>query len=170
MQQSATADLNQIVSAFTVYKFIQAITTPFEQMDAHRLGIIDRQGNFLKSYDELTTHQEKEAASIFNRLIINIKKIFNMVPDPRVKAMLTSLPTAIFLVKEDVITLGGDGDEFEKFIYELFLEKGIDLKEEYMNRDFQEIIKEEASNTIGYVFGVPIYKYNGVCFSHFEGE
>jgi len=170
MTQAVTADLNRIVNAFTVYKFMQEITTPFEQMAAYRLGIIDRDGKFLKSYDELKTQQEREASSIFNRLIINIKKIFAMVPDPRVRAMLTSLPTAIFLVKEDVIHLGGDGDEFENFVYEMFLEKGIELKEEYMDQNFQEIIKEESLNVVGYVFGVPIYKYNGSYFSQLERE
>tara|TARA_Y100000310_G_C20505024_1_gene725968 strand:- start:145 stop:660 length:516 start_codon:yes stop_codon:yes gene_type:complete len=165
-----TADLNKIVNAFTVYKFIKAITTPFEQMDAYKLGIIDRNGKFLKSFDELKTPREREASSIFNRLIINIKKIFAMVPDPRVRALLTTLPSAIYLIKEDIRSMGGDGQEIENFIKTILFEKGIDVEKELMEDAFLYSVSEHHKNQLGSVFGVPVYKHTENSFFTKGGE
>ena len=41
-----------------------------------------------------------------------LKKIIKKVPDPKLKAQLTTLPTAIILVKEEVEKIGGDGEFF----------------------------------------------------------
>jgi hypothetical protein len=166
----STADLNKIVNAFTVYKFIKAITMPFELMDAYKLGIIDRHGTFLKKTHELKTSQEREASSIFDRLIINIKKIFALVPDTRIRSMLTTLPTATFLVKEDIESLGGDGQEFEEFIKEFLGKEGIDVEQELTEEAFGNAMKTEYNNCVGYAFGVPIYKYNDSYFSQIEGD
>ena len=38
MSQSMS-DLNKVISAFTVYKFIKRIITPFNQMDAYKLQV-----------------------------------------------------------------------------------------------------------------------------------
>ena len=106
------ADLNKVISAFTVYKFIKRIITPFNKMDAYKLGIIDSKGNFLKKYSDLKSEKERRAGSMFNRLVINLKKIIKKVPDPKLKAQLTTLPTAVVLVKEEVESIGGDGEFF----------------------------------------------------------
>ena len=91
-------DLNKVVSAFTVYKFIKLISSPFTSMDAYKYKIIDSSGRFIRSLDSLDSN-EKKSVDVFNRLIINLKKIINKVPDPKLKAQLTTLPTAIVLVK-----------------------------------------------------------------------
>ena len=44
----AQGDMTKVIGAFTVYKFIKLISTPFRQMDAYKLVIIDDKGNFLK--------------------------------------------------------------------------------------------------------------------------
>lgn len=41
-------ELNRVVSSFTVYKFVKAITSSFEDTDAFRLGVIDARGKYLK--------------------------------------------------------------------------------------------------------------------------
>ena len=50
--------LGSYITSFTLYKFIKDITTPFTQLAAYRLGIIDARGNKKK---EPQTPQEKEA-------------------------------------------------------------------------------------------------------------
>ena len=44
---------NKVVSAFTLYKFVQEIAKPFTSFKAYRDGIIDREGYFLIPVEEL---------------------------------------------------------------------------------------------------------------------
>lgn len=119
-----TRELNKVISAFTVFKFIKAMTTPFNQMDAYDLGIIDSKGKFIKKLDQLTTNQERKSVDAFNRLVINFKKIIEKVPDPSLKANLKRLPTAMVLLKDDIEKLGADGEHVLSEIREY-------IKEEY---------------------------------------
>lgn len=134
---STSSDLGKVVNAFTVYKFIKAFTTPFKNMPAYKLGIIDKDGNFIKKSTEFTTPKEKEAGSVFNRLIINLKKITNKIPDGSLKARLQSFATALLLIKEDVDRIGGDGELVITEIKEYLLENDIDL---------DQLISEENSD------------------------
>ena len=122
------SELGKIVSAFTVYKFIKSFVTPFNHMPAYRLGIIDKKGNFLKKTSELKTSEEKEAGNMFNRLIINLKKIIDKVPDPTLKAKLKIFTTALVLIKEDVDELGGDGDLVLQEIKSYLIKNKIDIE------------------------------------------
>jgi len=125
-----TRELNKVISAFTVFKFIKAMTTPFNQMDAYDLGIIDSKGKFLKKVDQLTTNQERKSVDAFNRLVINFKKIIAKVPDPSLKANLKRLPTAMVLLKDDVEKLGVDGEQVLSEIREYIREEyGLNIED-----------------------------------------
>ena len=65
-----------IFNAFVAYKFIKILSTPFNQTDAYKLGIIDDKGKILKKMKNLKTGEEKKAYTIFHRLIWNLKKTF----------------------------------------------------------------------------------------------
>ena len=132
-----SSELGKVINAFTVYKFIKAFTTPFTSMPAYTLGIIDKNGNFIQKSTEFKTPEEKQAGSVFNRLIINLKKITNKIPDGSLKAKLQSFATALLLIKEDVDKIGGDGDLVVKEIKEYLLKHDIDL---------EELLREEANN------------------------
>ena len=103
-------DASKVIGAFTVYKFIKLITLPFTKFDAYKYGVIDANGSFLKKINELSSKEEKNSVSPFYRLIINLKKILKKVPDPNLKTRLKSIPTAMFLLKDEVEKIGGDGD------------------------------------------------------------
>jgi hypothetical protein len=125
-----TRELNKVISAFTVFKFIKAMTTPFNQMDAYDLGIIDSKGKFLKKVDQLTTNQERKSVDAFNRLVINFKKIIAKIPDPSLKANLKRLPTAMVLLKDDVEKLGVDGEQVLSEIREYIREEyGLNIED-----------------------------------------
>jgi hypothetical protein len=117
-RSASRADLSKIIPSFTVYKFLQALSQPFTKFDAYKLGIIDAQGNFLKRSKELKKQKEKRAASMFFRIIINLKKLLMMIPNPSIKQRLKTLPTAMFLIKEEVEKVGGNGDDIERAFYE----------------------------------------------------
>jgi len=144
--KSNMGELTKVVNAFTVYKFIRMIITPFKKTDAYRYGIIDDKGNFIRKLDNITDPKERKSVDAFNRLMINIKKIIAKVPDPALKAKLTTLPTAMLLLKDEAEKIGADGEyvlyEVKKYLTE---EKNIDVDLMSLNISF-EILTEETNN------------------------
>ena len=117
-------DASKVISAFTAFKFIKIISEPFTKMEAYKLGIIDDKGKFLKKVEDLDSQKEKKSVDVFNRLMINLKKIINKVPDPKLKAQLKTLPTAMILLKDEAEKYGADGEyvlsEVEYFDNEVY--------------------------------------------------
>jgi len=144
--KEAQGDLTKVVGAFTVYKFIKLIVTPFRQMDAYKFGIIDNKGNFLKKLDELTSDKERKSVDIFNRLIINLKKLIKKIPDPSLQAKLKNVATAMILIKEESEKIGADGDYVVSEIIKYLSTKGINIKEIEINNSFEELLKEHNND------------------------
>ena len=84
-------------SADTVYalRFITLLTTPWEETNAFKMGLIDDQGKKIK---KPFTEKEKSAYNIFHRLVFNIKKLINKVPGG--KSKIASYASALYLIKE----------------------------------------------------------------------
>ena len=89
---------NKAVDLFLVYQFLKRLATPFEQWDAYKLGIIDRQGKVLKPSSEHTTAEEKKAWGYFDRMVANLKKLLAKVPGGSTR--LASYAAALLLLKE----------------------------------------------------------------------
>ena len=136
-------DAGKVISAFTVYKFIKIISDPFTKMEAFRLGIIDSKGKFLKKIDELDSQKERNAVSPFNRLMINIKKLIEKVPDPKLKAQLRTLPTAMILLKDEAEKVGADGELVLSEIRNYLYESGVDIDNISTNEEFEDFIQGE---------------------------
>lgn len=81
------------------YRFLRMLVTSWEEMDAYKLKIIDKEGNPLKKSSELKTSEERDAYTVFIRLVFNIKRLLEKTPLIG-KSKLTSLAAAYFLVKE----------------------------------------------------------------------
>jgi len=112
------------VDTFILYEFLKRLTTPFTQMDAYRLGLIDANGNVLKRR-ELFNYEESRALSKFDILIINLKKLIGMIPGGQ--SQLASIAAAIYLMRE------------EKNINENNLENSLFELEENFNKIFNEV-------------------------------
>jgi hypothetical protein len=106
-----SADLGNIVTSFTLYKFLDTLTTPFTQTQAYRLGIIDSNGNLLKQIDKLT-NTEKAAYNEFYRLVYSLKRLLIKVPDPEIRARLTNVSSALKLIAEQCESIGGNSQDF----------------------------------------------------------
>lgn len=111
MSISRTAD------AFYTYRFIRILTTKWEDMDAYELGIIDENGTVLKKSRELKTTEEKDAYTIFHRLVFNIKRLLEKLPFG--KSQLASYSAALFLIKEET---GLPDDKIEEIMRSIFQE------------------------------------------------
>jgi|TARA_R100001594_G_scaffold106632_1_gene141100 hypothetical protein len=127
------SEINKTVNAFTVWKFLKMLTTPFNRTEAYKLGIIDKNGNYLKMVDDLKTQKEKNAVNTFTRMMFNIKKLLQKVPDPKVKSDLKQVTTALFLLKEEANKIGADGD----YVYDQIMEfYSLEYPEENINEKF----------------------------------
>ena len=107
------------------------MVTPFEKTDAFKLGIIDKDGNYLKKQKDLESKQEKLASNIFTRLVFNIKKLLAKVPGG--SSRLGSFATALYLIREEAEKIGADGDLVEEAFFDYAKRNhNLDIKEEIL--------------------------------------
>ena len=143
--------MGRAVDLFVTYRFLKLLTTPFEKMDAYRLGIIDERGNRVlkpkstKPAVELSTAELKNAYTILHKLVFNIKKIFNKIPGLRTK--VGTYAAALFLLKDTFKEEVSDPDVFEKEFIKFLKEEGIELDNEI------------TENVIGFGEQLPKGKY-----------
>lgn len=90
--------MSRIVDNLIAYRILSMLVTNFEDTDAFKLGIIDKNGHALKKSKDLTTEAEKDAFDYLSRLVFTLKKIINKLPGGESK--LKSLIAALWLVKE----------------------------------------------------------------------
>lgn len=91
--------LRNAVGTYLVYKFIRGLTTSWEDMPAYDLGIIDDSGKLLKKSKDLSSKEEREAYTLFDRLVWNIKRAMEKLPGGSSK--LASYAAAGWLLKEE---------------------------------------------------------------------
>ena len=123
--------MGRAIDLFVTYRFLRLLTTPFEDTDAYKLGIIDEKGNRImqdkakKPQVPLVSSQEKNAYTILHKLVFNIKKIFNKVPGLRSK--VGTYAAALFLLKDTFKESVDDPDMFEKEFVKFLHENEIEL-------------------------------------------
>ena len=121
--------MGRAIDLFVTYRFLRLLTTPFEDTDAFKLGIIDGKGNRIKKPNStkplvpLNTTQQKNSYTILHKLVFNIKKIFGKVPGLRTK--LGTYAAALFLLKDTFKESVDDPDMFEKEFVKYLKENNI---------------------------------------------
>lgn len=89
---SRTADL------YYTYRFLKLLVTPWDQTDAFKRGILDKDGRILRRASTLHTDEDKSAYTIFHRLVFNIKRLIEKLPFG--KTRIASYAAALYLIKE----------------------------------------------------------------------
>ena len=125
--------MGRAIDLFVTYRFLRLLTTPFEDTDAFKFGIIDEKGNRIKKKStkpevELATSELKNSYTILHKLVFNIKKIFNKVPGLRTK--VGTYAAALFLLKDTFKESVDDPDMFEKEFIKYLKENDIELDDE----------------------------------------
>ena len=126
--------MGRAIDLFVTYRFLRLLTTPFEDTDAFKLGIIDEKGNRIrkpkstKPAVELATSELKNSYTILHKLVFNIKKLFNKVPGLRTK--VGTYAAALFLLKDTFKEHVEDPDMFEKEFMKYLKENDIELDNE----------------------------------------
>lgn len=88
--------MGQITDTVIVYQILRKLATPFIQMPAYHMGIIDEHGDFLKKVSTLTT-AEKETVTTLDILVINLKRILGKLPGGA--SRLASIAAALYLIR-----------------------------------------------------------------------
>jgi hypothetical protein len=91
--------MGRLVDSVIAYRILRMLTTPFEETDAYKLGIIDNRGRELKKMSQLHTGDERNAYSILHRMVYRIKRIIEKVPVDNKR--LVTFAAALSLVKEN---------------------------------------------------------------------
>ena len=110
--------ISGIGNIYFVYQFIKKLVTPFEKTDAFKLGIIDKDGKILKKRRNLEGSKEKEAYTLSDTLVWNIKKLLGKVPGG--KSKIATYGAALFLIKEQSDDYRIDDEELELQFFDQF--------------------------------------------------
>jgi len=90
--------MSSLVDLYLVYRILRKLTTPFNQWDAYKTGVIDAQGNLLKKNNDRNTQAERQSFSKFDLMILKLKKLLEKIPGGRSK--FASYAAALLLIKE----------------------------------------------------------------------
>jgi hypothetical protein len=121
-----------VVDLFMLYQFLKRLTTPFDETDAFKHGIIDDRGKRIKS-KKVKTPEEKNSYRLFDKLVFNLKKIIELVPLGRTR--LATYAAALLLLREHEEPSFTDVDNFQ-----LLQEKMIEFMDEKELRTLNETI------------------------------
>ena len=110
------------IDLFVAYRFLRILTTPWEDQDAFKFGIIDDNGKLLRRASTLKTDEEKKSFTLLHRLVFNLKRILNKVP--LVRSKIGTYATALFLLKQSVVTDKEEGDMIERTFINWLIDNG----------------------------------------------
>lgn len=91
------AIIQRAVDVYYTFRFLRQLVTPWNETQAFKLGLIDENGKVLR---KPVTPEEKDAYTLFFRLVYNIKRLLNKVPLVG-KTKLASYAAALWLIKEN---------------------------------------------------------------------
>ncbi len=89
---------NRVLDIFLTYQFLKRLTTPFDQWEAYRLGIIDADGKVLKKRKDLGTAEDRAAWGYFDILTANLKKLIMQLPGGKYR--IATFAAALLLLRE----------------------------------------------------------------------
>jgi len=110
------------IDLFVAYRFLRILTTPWEDQDAFKFGIIDDNGKLLRKANTLKTDEEKKSFTLLHRLVFNLKRIMNKIP--LVRSKLGTYATALFLLKQSVVADEEEGAMIERTFINWLIDNG----------------------------------------------
>jgi hypothetical protein len=152
---------NRTIDLLITYRIVKGLTTPFDQTQAFKLGIIDKNGKVLRKAKDLNTEQEKDAYTLLDRFIFNIKRLMTKTG---LSGSLSSFAVTLALFLKE-------NKEMQK--HKLLIEstlvsylKSINIYDKLIN-EVREI-KEHNETPIMTCFGIDIYERKGELVTEYE--
>tara|TARA_R100000808_G_C2154623_1_gene165757 strand:+ start:6753 stop:7334 length:582 start_codon:yes stop_codon:yes gene_type:complete len=87
------------------YAFLKRLVTPFNEMEAHRLGLIDANGKKIRN---AKTEAEKNAYGYFDRMVVNLKRLLAKIPGGQ--SRIANYAAALLLLRENDLEQYSDND------------------------------------------------------------
>jgi len=142
---------SKAVDIYVLYRIIKDLSTPIEETDAFKFGLIDKNGKRLRDDKGVTikakTKEEKNADSYYHRFILNIKKLMSKVG---LGSKLATFAAALFLLKEHVEQrqlIQGDSFEDENAVLEEIV-RNMKYLEKNSQKNYKNL-QEEIANVTG---------------------
>jgi hypothetical protein len=129
--------MTNLVNIYLVYRILRLFTTPFNEWNAFKTGVIDAEGNIIVPQEKRTTAQD-ESFTKFDLLILKLKRVLEKLPFG--KTRLASFAAALYLLKEEN-NLTGDEDVGQLFL-EHYHQGGFD-------DSMMTYLEEEIANVVG---------------------
>lgn len=89
--------VKQSADLIYAFRFVRLLTTPWEETDAFKLGIIDENGNRNKRV-RIDNSKTRDAYTPFIRIAFNIKRLLQKVPGGR--SRIGSFAAGLYLIRE----------------------------------------------------------------------
>lgn len=166
-------------------RFLKLLVTPFEETDAYKAGIIDKDGNKRKDFSMNTTDNReayREHYTAFHRLVYNVKRL--MAKAPGGSSRLASYAAALYLIKEhgqlsnknvekihsntgvDVLDMLAEtsqwfmieGNRLSPGVYRMLNESMTTEYAELVTKGDQIRVLAENNSPVGQILGIDIYK------------
>ena len=84
---------------YFLFSFLKRLVTKFEKTDAYKLGIIDKKGKVLIKKRDFTTIEQRNAYTMMDTLIFNLKKLLGKIPFG--KTTIATYAAALLLLREE---------------------------------------------------------------------
>jgi hypothetical protein len=159
------------------YRFLQIMNTPWKELSAYKLGIINADGKILKKRTDLTESAEKAAyPDKFYTLTWSTKRLlekFQQIPNSS-----SALIKTLWSLKSEY---GGiEPSKYERIMAEYFSNNGINIRafvgsensvpEPGIYSIAGRKYKIKNIRAIGEVFGIPVYKAGKTVFTYSEAK
>jgi hypothetical protein len=116
---------------YFLFSFLKRLVTRFEKTDAYKLGIIDKNGKVLIKKRDFTTIEQRNAYTMMDTLIFNLKKLLGKIPFG--KTTIATYAAALLLLREEKnLKILAD----EKVLEEKFSNLYEDILQEWGEGDF----------------------------------
>lgn len=131
----------RIVDNVIALRILQLLITPFKQMDAYRLGVIDDKGNLIKT-GKLTSSQ-KDSYTLMHRIVFKLKQLLNKLPGG--ESQIKNVLAAYMLVRESYENEWEHLDEAKFMHIKSLLDDGVVfVEEQLLLNQFLDSLQEDG--------------------------
>jgi len=113
--------MGRAIDLLITYRVIKLLVTPWEEHEAYKYGIIDKNGKVLKKTSELATSKEKDSYTILHRFVFNLKRLLGLLPGGKTK--LASYAAALALLLKENKNI--NAIELERALYKHLVENNL---------------------------------------------
>jgi len=108
-----------LVDLYIVYRILRILTTPYENWEAYKTGVIDKNGKIIVKRSS-RSQEQKDSYTKFDNLMLKLKNVLGTIPFGKTK--LASYAAALLLLREqDTLTEENIKERFLDFYKKRYL-------------------------------------------------